>query len=72
MEGVIIIQYLHNEIQIAKDMDLLTYLRRYEPQELVHLPGDNYCTRTHDSLKISNGNSIGFLMGLGGGQRWII
>ena len=37
-------------------MDLLTYLRRFEPEELVHICGDTYATRTHDSLKISNGD----------------
>ena len=36
-------------------MDLLTYLRRFEPEELVHIGGNTYATRTHDSLKISNG-----------------
>ena len=36
-------------------MDLLTYLRRYEPHELVRFSGDTYTTRTHGSLKISNG-----------------
>ena len=39
----------------AKRMDLLTYLQIYEPQELVHFGGNTYCTREHDSLKISNG-----------------
>lgn len=39
----------------AKEMDLLTYLKNYEPGELVHFGGSTYCTRTHDSLKISNG-----------------
>ena len=43
------------DILRARDMDLLTYLRNYEPQNLVRLNGDNYCTREHDSLKISNG-----------------
>ena len=37
-------------------MDLLTYLRNYEPQELVHVSGNTYCTEEHDSLRISNGN----------------
>ena len=37
----------------AKQMDLYTYLHDYEPQELVHLGGGTYCTREHDSLKIS-------------------
>ena len=54
------------EVQQAKAMDLLTYLRQYEPQELVHLSGDNYCTRTHDSLKISNGKWYWFSRGIGG------
>ena len=42
----------------AKQMDLLTYLRNYEPYELVKFSGNTYCTRTHDSLKISNGKWI--------------
>ena len=39
----------------AKEMDLLTYLRNYEPGELVKVANGTYCTREHDSLKISNG-----------------
>ena len=39
----------------AKRMDLLTYLREYEPGELVKFSINTYTTRTHDSLKISNG-----------------
>ena len=31
----------------AREMDLLTYLRTYEPQELVHFGGGTYCTREH-------------------------
>ena len=42
----------------AKQMDLLTYLKNYEPYELVKFSGNTYCTRTHDSLKISNGKWI--------------
>ena len=42
-------------------MDLLTYLRNYEPQELVHVSGNTYCTREHDSLRISNGKRLGIL-----------
>ena len=53
-------------IRQAKQMDLLTYLRSYEPGELVKLSGDNYCTRTHDSLKISNGKWHWFSRGIGG------
>ena len=58
--------YLPEQIQQAKMVDLLTYLRQYEPQELVHLSGGNYCTRTHDSLKISNGKWYWFSRGIGG------
>lgn len=29
----------------AREMDLLTYLRTYELQELVHFGGGTYCTR---------------------------
>ena len=50
----------------ARNMDLLTYLRNYEPSELVHLSGNSYCTRTHDSLKISNGKWMWWSRGIGG------
>ena len=50
----------------AKEMDLLTYLKNYEPEELVHFGGSTYCTRTHDSLKISNGKWCWFSRGIGG------
>lgn len=43
------------QIDTAREMGLLTYLRLFEPQELVHKGGNVYSTRTHDSLKISNG-----------------
>lgn len=43
------------QIEKARQLDLLTYLRLYEPDELVHFAGNTYCTREHDSLKISNG-----------------
>ena len=47
-------------------MDLLTYLRNYEPQELVHVTGNTYSTREHDSLKISNGKWMWWSRGFGG------
>ena len=50
----------------AREMDLLTYLRTYEPQELVHFGGSTYCTREHDSLKISNGKWYQWSTGIGG------
>ena len=50
----------------AKRMDLLTYLRNYEPHELVKFAGNTYTTRTHDSLKISNGKWMWWSQGIGG------
>ena len=45
---------------------MLTYLQRYEPEELVHFSGNTYTTRTHDSLKISNGKWCWWSHGIGG------
>ena len=39
----------------AKKLDLFAYLQLYEPDELVHVSGDAYSTRTHDSVVINNG-----------------
>ena len=54
------------DIRQARQMDLLTYLRNYEPNELVQISNDTYCTREHDSLKISNGKWHWFSRGIGG------
>lgn len=43
------------EIQRAKQIDLLTYLQTYEPHELKQVSGNTYCLKSHDSLRISNG-----------------
>ena len=53
-------------IEKARQVDLLTYLQTCEPNELVHLSGNHYCTREHDSLKISNGKWYWFSRGFGG------
>lgn len=58
--------YQPEEIQKAKEMDLYTYLKNYEPEELVHFSRETYMTRTHDSLKISNGMWYWFSRGIGG------
>ena len=55
-----------DQIKRAKQMDLLTYLQHYEPQELVHFSGNVYTTRSHDSLKISNGKWCWWSRGIGG------
>lgn len=54
-----------SEIRTAKQMDLLTYLQTFEPNELVR-DGTGYRTRAHDSLKISNGLWHWFSRGIGG------
>ena len=54
------------EIAQAKQLDLLTYLRNYEPGELVKVANGTYCTREHDSLKISNGKWYWFSRSVGG------
>ena len=55
-----------SQIAQAKEMDLLTYLQLYEPDNLVRFSGETYCTREHDSLKISNGKWHWFSRGVGG------
>lgn len=54
-----------DEIARAKEIDLLTWLRRYEPDELVRR-GSEFRTRTHDSLVISNGLWNWHSRGIGG------
>ena len=58
--------YTKEQIEQARQIDLLTYLQRHEPTELVHIRGDTYCTRGHDSLKISNGKWYWWSRGFGG------
>jgi hypothetical protein len=54
------------DIEQAKQMDLLTYLQNYESNNLIRVSGSTYCTREHDSLKISNGKWCWFSHGVGG------
>ena len=58
--------YTREEIEKVRGMDLLSYLRQFEPENLVKLYGNTYCTREHDSLKISNGKWMWFSQGFGG------
>lgn len=53
-------------IEQARQIDLLTYLQACEPDELVRISPNNYCTRTHDSLKISNGKWMWWSHRIGG------
>ena len=58
--------FTHEQMRKIRDMDLLTYLQTYEPTNLVHVHGKEYCTREHDSLKISNGKWMWWSRGFGG------
>lgn len=58
--------YSKEQINHAKEMDLFTYLKNYEPNELVKESRTQYCTKTHDSLKISNGYWNWCSKGIGG------
>ena len=53
-------------IEKARQVDLLSYLKACEPGELVKISNGHYCTREHDSLKISNGKWYWFSRGFGG------
>lgn len=50
----------------ARKVDLLSYLKATDPNELVKCDGNEYCTRSHDSLKISNGKWFWWSRGIGG------
>ena len=59
--------YISQEIvSKSRKIDLLTYMKQCEPNELVHLGNNQYCTKEHDSLKISNGKWYWFSRGFGG------
>ena len=55
-------------LEWARQIDLLSYLRAYEPSNLVKVKGTTnvYCTAEHDSLKISNGKWYWWSRGFGG------
>ena len=54
------------QIAKAKEWDLLSYLQAHDPHELKRCGPHEYCTRTHDSLKISNGKWCWNSRGIGG------
>ena len=54
------------QIDRAKQWDLLSYLQTHEPGELKKTGPHEYCTVTHDSLKISNGKWNWTTRGFGG------
>ena len=54
------------QIEKARQTDLLTYLQTYEPDNLQRIGTETYCTKEHDSLKISNGLWHWFSRHIGG------
>ena len=54
------------EIVKARQVDLLSYLQAYAPDELIDLGGEVYCTAEHDSLKISRGKWYWWSQNIGG------
>ena len=58
--------YTEEQIKQARLIDLMTYLQTYEPTELVHVRGNTWCLREHDSLKLSNGKWFWWSRGFGG------
>ena len=54
------------EIQRARKIDAFSYLQTYCPGELVRLGNGEYCTKTHDSLKLSHGKWFWWSQGFGG------
>ena len=60
------IRLTSEEIAELRKIDLFSYLKMTNPDELVHISKDTYCTRTHDSLIISNGFWNWFSRGFGG------
>ena len=53
-------------IEEIRNIDLLTYLQNYDPDELVKSSRNEYRTRTHGSLVISNGLWHWIARGIGG------
>lgn len=59
--------YIPTEVvEQVRQVDLLTYMQTFEPDELVRISPNCYSTRTHDSLKISNGKWMWWSRGIGG------
>lgn len=58
--------YTEEEIARAREIDLLTYLQERAPEELIHVGFNVYSTRSHDSVKISNGMWYQWSRGVGG------
>lgn len=58
--------YTEKQIRQAKSVDLLSYLQRTDPSQLVRISGNTFSLRDHDSFRISNGKWCWFSQGIGG------
>ncbi len=58
--------YSADDIKKAKEIDLLSYLQKNNPENLKYIGRDTFETVNHDSLKISNGLWFWFSRGIGG------
>lgn len=58
--------YSNKDIAKAREMDLLTYLACFEPDNLKQVSANIYSTVEHDSLIINNGKWCWFSRGIGG------
>ena len=56
-----------DQIKLARTVDLISYMQRYEPEELIRTGPHDYKTATHSSLCISdNGLWHWYSRGIGG------
>lgn len=54
------------DLEQARRIDLLTYLKTCEPDELVSMGHEKYKLKSHDSLKLSNGKWFWWSHNIGG------
>lgn len=54
------------DLEQARRIDLLTYLKTCEPNELVSMGHEKYKLKSHDSLKLSNGKWFWWSQNIGG------
>jgi hypothetical protein len=54
------------QVEQLRQIDLLTYMQRFEPQNLKQSAANEYCLTEHPSLKISNGKWYWFSHQFGG------
>lgn len=59
-------RFTQEEIESAKQVNLIDYIQRCEPGNLKKVAGNEYCTAEHDSLRISNGKWHWHSKGIGG------